>query len=70
MQARQACRPRIARGRGRPRLSRGTYALLLSLLPAAAACIGVVVLRQVPTIADLAGIALVVVGIAVHREPS
>ena len=50
------------------RLSRGTYALLLSLLPAAAACIGVVVLRQVPTIADLAGIALVVVGIAVHRE--
>ena len=50
------------------RLSRGTYALLLSLLPAAAASIGVVVLRQLPTTADLAGIALVVVGIAVHRE--
>jgi inner membrane transporter RhtA len=52
------------------RLSRGTYALLLSLLPAAAATIGLVVLRQVPSIADGAGIALVIAGIAVHREAS
>jgi len=51
------------------RLSRGTYALLLSLLPAAAAVIGLVVLRQVPSAADVVGIALVIAGIAVHREP-
>jgi inner membrane transporter RhtA len=50
------------------RLSRETYALLLSLLPAAAATIGLVVLRQVPSVADVAGIALVIAGIAVHRE--
>ncbi len=50
------------------RLSRATYALLLALLPATAAGIGLVVLHQVPTLADLGGIALVVAGVAVHRE--
>lgn len=50
------------------RLTRATYALLLALLPATAAVIGLIVLHQVPTVADMAGIALVVVAVAVHRE--
>ena len=49
------------------RLARATYALLVSLLPATATGIGVVVLAQVPTPADVAGVALVVTGVAVHR---
>jgi inner membrane transporter RhtA len=49
------------------RLPRGSYALLLALLPATAVVIGAVVLAQVPTLRDLAGIALVMAGIALHR---
>jgi inner membrane transporter RhtA len=52
------------------RLARSTYALLVSLLPATATAIGVVVLGQVPTAVELAGIAFVVGGVAVHRERS
>jgi inner membrane transporter RhtA len=51
------------------RLPRATFALMLALLPMFAALIGAVVLRQVPTPRDLAGIALVVAGVAVHRSP-
>jgi inner membrane transporter RhtA len=50
------------------RLPRATYALLLSLLPATAAVIGFVVLHQIPSIADGVGVALVVAGVALHRE--
>jgi inner membrane transporter RhtA len=50
------------------RLARATYALFVALLPATAALIGVVVLRQLPTFVDLAGIALVMIGVALHRE--
>ena len=50
------------------RLARATYALFVALLPATATVIGVVVLQQLPTSADLAGIALVMVGVALHRE--
>jgi inner membrane transporter RhtA len=49
------------------RLSRGTFALMLSLLPATATAIGIVVLRQTPAITELVGIALVIGGVAVHR---
>jgi inner membrane transporter RhtA len=49
------------------RLPRATFALMLALLPAAATVTGLVVLRQVPTGADLAGVGLVVAGVAVHR---
>ena len=52
------------------RLPRSTYALLVSLLPATATAIGVVVLGQVPTLADVAGVGLVVAGVALHREPA
>lgn len=50
------------------RLPRATFALLLALLPASAAIIGAVVLRQIPTPVELAGIALVAGGVAVHQE--
>jgi inner membrane transporter RhtA len=49
------------------RLPRASFALLLSILPATATVIGLLVLRQIPTPAELAGIALVVVGVAVHH---
>ena len=50
------------------RLSRATFALMLALLPVFATIIGAIVLRQVPTPRDLAGIALVAVGVAIHTE--
>jgi inner membrane transporter RhtA len=50
------------------RLPRATYALLVSLLPATATVIGVVVLAQLPSAQELAGVALVVAGVAVHRD--
>ncbi|MGA7811992.1 EamA family transporter [Caballeronia sp.] len=49
------------------RLSRATFALLLSILPATATLIGFLVLAQIPTLPELAGIALVITGIALHR---
>jgi inner membrane transporter RhtA len=52
------------------RLPRATYALMVSLLPATATVIGVIVLTQVPTPAESAGVALVIAGVALHREPS
>ncbi len=52
------------------RLPRATFALLLSLLPASATVIGVLVLHQIPTPAEIAGVALVACGVAVHREPA
>ncbi|HEX6675592.1 MAG TPA: EamA family transporter [Actinomycetes bacterium] len=51
------------------RLPRATYALLVALLPATATVIGVVVLAQVPTLVETAGVAMVVAGVALHREP-
>ena len=50
------------------RVPRATFALMLSLLPATAALMGVAVLGQVPGAAEAAGIALVVAGVALHRE--
>lgn len=50
------------------RLPRATFALMLALLPAAATVIGLVVLHQVPTLKDIAGIGLVIVGVAIHHE--
>jgi inner membrane transporter RhtA len=50
------------------RLGRATYSLMVSLLPAIATIVGLVVLAQVPTPAEAAGVVLVVCGVAVHRE--
>lgn len=51
------------------RLPRATFALLLALLPACATLMGLIVLGQWPTPAELAGILLVACGVAVHQEP-
>ncbi len=45
-------------------------ALLLSLLPVTATGIGLVVLAQVPSAGEVAGVMLVVAGLALHRERS
>jgi inner membrane transporter RhtA len=50
------------------RLPRANFALLLSLLPATASVIGIVVLRQLPSAAELAGVGLIVLGVALHRN--
>ena len=52
------------------RLARETYALFVALLPATAAVIGVVVLSQLPSRLDVAGIALVMLGVALQRPES
>jgi len=52
------------------RLPRATYALFVALLPATATVIGIIVLRQLPSLVDLVGIALVMTGVALHRPDS
>ena len=52
------------------RLRHSTFALTLSVLPASATVVGLVVLAQLPAAADLAGIALVVAAIALHQQPA
>ncbi len=49
------------------RLPRATYSLMVSILPATATVVGVLVLRQVPTPIEVGGVALVVAAVAVHR---
>jgi len=49
------------------RLPRATYALFVALLPATATVIGVIVLRQFPSVVDVIGIGLVMLGVAVHE---
>jgi inner membrane transporter RhtA len=51
------------------RLSRAAYSLMVALLPATATVVGIVVLGQVPSAEECAGVALVVAGVALHREP-
>jgi inner membrane transporter RhtA len=52
------------------RLPRATFALMLALLPVFATIIGAIVLRQLPTPQDIAGIALVTAGVAIHKQAS
>jgi inner membrane transporter RhtA len=52
------------------KLTRAAYALMVALLPATATVIGIVVLAQVPSWVEVTGVALVVAGVALHREPS
>jgi len=49
------------------RLPRATYALMVSLLPAIATVIGIVVLTQILTPTEIVGVVLVVAGVAVHQ---
>lgn len=50
------------------RLPRASFALLLSLLPASAAVIGALVLRQIPKPFEAFGILLVIAGVALHQS--
>jgi inner membrane transporter RhtA len=52
------------------RVRRATFALMLSILPAAATVIGLLVLTQLPTVADLLGVALVIAAVAIHQQPT
>jgi inner membrane transporter RhtA len=52
------------------RLPRATFALMLALLPACAAVMGAVVLRQIPGPGELAGIGLVIAGLLAHQSPA
>jgi inner membrane transporter RhtA len=50
------------------RLPRATYSLMVSILPATATVVGVVVLSQVPSWIEVGGVMLVVSAVALHRE--
>ena len=50
------------------RLPRATYSLMVSLLPATATVVGIVVLAQTPTAIELTGVVLVALAVAAHRE--
>jgi inner membrane transporter RhtA len=50
------------------RLKRATFALLLALLPASAVAIGIAVLQQIPTVAEVIGISLITSGVLLHKE--
>jgi inner membrane transporter RhtA len=50
------------------RLTRAAYSLLVSLLPATATIVGIVVLAQIPSPTEVVGVGLVVAAVAVHRE--
>jgi inner membrane transporter RhtA len=50
------------------RLTRAAYSLMVSLLPATATVVGIVVLAQIPSLPEVVGVGLVVAAVAVHRE--
>jgi inner membrane transporter RhtA len=62
--------PYVADQLAMARLKRSTFALMLALLPATATVIGAVVLRQFPRPAELAAVAIIVVAVGLHREPT
>jgi inner membrane transporter RhtA len=62
--------PSVADQLAMARLPRATFSLMLALLPMTGTIIGAIVLRQLPTGQDLLGIALVVVGVALHQVPA
>lgn len=49
------------------RLPRASFAVLMSILPASATIIGAIVLAQIPSLRDLLGLALVMLGVALHK---
>jgi inner membrane transporter RhtA len=50
------------------RLSKATFGLMLSLLPATACLVGIVVLRQIPSLSELTGVGAVIAGVALKRS--
>jgi inner membrane transporter RhtA len=61
--------PYVADQLAMSRLPRTTFALFLALLPATATVIAAVVLAQIPTLRDIFGVALVMIGVAIHIPP-
>lgn len=62
--------PYVADQLAMARLRRATFALMLSILPASATVIGLVLLGQRPTPQDLVGVALVGTAVAIHQQPA
>lgn len=60
--------PYVADQLAMARLRRASFALMLCILPATATVIGMLVLSQIPTVRDLVGVGLVVVGVGVHQQ--
>ncbi|MFL6145223.1 MAG: EamA family transporter [Labedaea sp.] len=60
--------PYVADQLAMARLRRATFAIMLSILPATATVIGMLVLGQIPTPRDLIGVALVIVAVAMHHQ--
>ena len=60
--------PYVADQLAMARLPRATYALMFALLPAMAVLIGVVVLGQLPSATEMLAVALVIAGVAIHRQ--
>ena len=60
--------PYVADQLAMARLPRATFSLMLALLPVFATVTGAIVLRQIPTVQDAAGITLVVLGVAIHQQ--
>jgi inner membrane transporter RhtA len=50
------------------RVKRSSYALLVSLLPATATVVGLIVLAQVPSTLEAAGVGLVILAVGLHRD--
>jgi inner membrane transporter RhtA len=50
------------------RLARATYSLMVSLLPATATVVGLIVLGQIPSVRQGLGVSLVVGALALHQE--
>ena len=60
--------PYVADQMAMARLPRATFALLLSILPATATIIGVLVLGQIPTAIESIGVLMVVAAVAIHQS--
>jgi inner membrane transporter RhtA len=60
--------PYVADQLAMKQVPRATYALMVALLPATAAIIGVIVLAQTPSPREAAGVALVVIGVGLHQR--
>src|SRR5215213_8279333 len=61
--------PYVADQLAMAKLTRAGYALMVALLPATATVIGLLVLQQTPSAAELTGVSLVVAAVALRREP-
>ena len=57
-------------GLGQAYLGERRLALMLALLPATATAVGAIVLLQIPSLRDMLGIALVMGGVALHKQPT